>query len=300
MKLGVVTDEISQDLERALDVARELGFEYVELRTLWDKNVVRLTDSEAEEVRRAIRRHGLKVAAIAGPFFKSDPPGKGASERQNKSAGDTFLAPEEGYEGQLGALERCIQLAHVFETRLVRSFSFWRLTDAIGASETENQRLEDIVAYFETPLTMAANGNVILALENEHACRVASGAETASFYHLVRERFPTISASLGLIWDPGNAFFVGERPYPDGYRFVRSLPIVHVHVKDARVNSRTGKPEWAAIGQGEIDFRGFFAELSASGYSGVISLETHFRREGGTPESATRESFGGLMALLKG
>ncbi|MCL4515908.1 MAG: sugar phosphate isomerase/epimerase, partial [Firmicutes bacterium] len=202
-------------------------------------------------------------------------------------------------EGQLRALQRCIELAHLFDTRLVRSFSFWRLTETAGLSGLDGQELEKIAAYYETPLTMAARNRVILALENEHACRVASGAETERFFRLVRARFPDVSSSLGLIWDPGNAFFVGEKPYPDGYRFVRNLPIVHVHVKDARVNPRTGKPEWAAIGQGEIDFPGFLSELNASGYSGVVSLETHFRREGGTPEEATRESFGGLMAALK-
>src|SRR5262249_30233184 len=40
LALSVVTDEIDQDLARALDVAAELGVDRVELRTLWGKNVI--------------------------------------------------------------------------------------------------------------------------------------------------------------------------------------------------------------------------------------------------------------------
>ena len=35
MKLSVITDEIADDLQTALQVAREFGIERVELRTLW-------------------------------------------------------------------------------------------------------------------------------------------------------------------------------------------------------------------------------------------------------------------------
>src|SRR5215469_10524803 len=50
-KLSVITDEISQDFGHALEVAwREFGLGYVELRTLWDKNIINLDEKEIGEV----------------------------------------------------------------------------------------------------------------------------------------------------------------------------------------------------------------------------------------------------------
>ena len=74
-------------------------------------------------------------------------------------------------------------------------------------------------------------------------------------------------------WDPGNAFFAGETPYPDGYRAVRGL-VGHVHFKDARRTS-TGELEYVADGQ--IDWAGQIRALQQDGYSGYISVETHLR-----------------------
>ena len=50
-KLGVITDGISRDLERALEVMKEAELEYAELQYLWDKEVGD-HDAEMPEARR--------------------------------------------------------------------------------------------------------------------------------------------------------------------------------------------------------------------------------------------------------
>ncbi|MBM3210763.1 sugar phosphate isomerase/epimerase, partial [Candidatus Poribacteria bacterium] len=37
-KIGVVTDEISDDLQEAIDIAKSWGLEYIELHRVWGKN----------------------------------------------------------------------------------------------------------------------------------------------------------------------------------------------------------------------------------------------------------------------
>ncbi|MQY59033.1 MAG: sugar phosphate isomerase/epimerase, partial [Clostridia bacterium] len=69
-KVGVFTDEISQDFEYALAVAKELGAGYVELRSMWGKNLVDLSSSELEKAKELIKKSNLKVSIIASPFFK--------------------------------------------------------------------------------------------------------------------------------------------------------------------------------------------------------------------------------------
>src|SRR5438309_1248148 len=54
-QLSVITDEISQDFERALNVAaNEFGVGFVELRGLWKKNIVNLDEKEVAEAKNNI------------------------------------------------------------------------------------------------------------------------------------------------------------------------------------------------------------------------------------------------------
>ena len=100
-----------------------------------------------------------------------------------------------------------------------------------------------------------------------------------------------------LNWDPGNAGARGEKPFPDGYSHLPKNRIGHMHLKDV-VSRDNGKTEWMAMGKGSIDFVGQFRALKRDGYTGAMSLETHWRG-GGTPEESSRQSMAGLKALLE-
>src|SRR4030081_211148 len=68
-KLSVITDEITQDFAHALEIAsREFGLHYVEIRELWNKNIVSLDSKEIAEVRSLLDRFQLQVTDIASPF----------------------------------------------------------------------------------------------------------------------------------------------------------------------------------------------------------------------------------------
>lgn len=283
-ELGVIGDEISQDFTHTLDVALELGLTYIELRSLWGKNVVDLPWDDVRKAKKLLDARGLKVSAVAGPLYKTYINGRG---RPGKGA--TFLAGDRPEEEHLDILRRSIELALFFETPIIRTFSFWR-----EAEPTEDV-FSRIAAKLEEPLRIAAREGVTLALENEHECFAGTGAETATLLTVLSRAG---HSNLKVIWDPGNAFFLGERPYPDGYENVKQQ-IVHVHVKDARINPKTQKPEWTPVGRGHVDFKGQLATLATDGFSGVVSLETHFVPPGGTSEEGTRESFRGLMDSLR-
>jgi sugar phosphate isomerase/epimerase len=66
-----------------------------------------------------------------------------------------------------------------------------------------------------------------------------------------------------------------ENPFPDGYRRIKALA-PHVHVKDA-VRPAGEEPRCVPIGDGEVDWPGQFKALREDGYSGYLSLETHWR-----------------------
>src|SRR5690349_6546453 len=69
-RFGAVTDELDDDLERAVAIARELGIDIVELNQVWGRNIVELAETEIARVRRILTAAGLPVVAIDPPCFK--------------------------------------------------------------------------------------------------------------------------------------------------------------------------------------------------------------------------------------
>ena len=279
MRPGVITDEISPDFEHALDVMLEYDVREAELRGLWRTNILDLSEEQLQRAREALETRGIRVCSIASPLYKTHlfPEHADADAPRHRGAAG---APDE----QLQRLERAIEIARYFNTGLIRIFTFWR------RGEMTDEVFEAIVEALRPAARRAEEAGVVLGVENEHACFVGTGAETARLMQAVD------SPALRAVWDPGNAFFAEERPFPDGYEAVRPW-IVHLHVKDAAVGP-DGKPGWTVVGEGQIDFQGQLAALAADGFDGVLSLETHFKQPGGTAEEASRACLVGMQRLL--
>src|SRR5690349_19447159 len=123
-KLSVITDEITQDFGHALEVAaKEFGLGYVEIRTLWNKNIVNLDEKAVAEVRRLLDNYSLKVTDIASPLFKVQWPGAPQSEY----ASEPGYQSDFSFEQQDEVLERATAVAKRLGTDRVRCFDFWRL-----------------------------------------------------------------------------------------------------------------------------------------------------------------------------
>ena len=122
MKIAVITDEIDADLGHALDVMAEYGVQGAELRQLWDKNVSDAPKDYWQRAKQELDRRGMTVVGIASPFYKCLLPGA----EPDGPAGPLHGASARGLGDQIALLERCIEAAHYFDTKLVRTFSFWK------------------------------------------------------------------------------------------------------------------------------------------------------------------------------
>src|SRR5262249_39253656 len=282
-RVAVINDEIGQDFGRACEVAsREFGMDWIELRGMWNKNLLRFDAKEVEEARRILEKYKLRVTDIASPLFKVDWPGAPLSKFSPKR--DQFNA-DFTFEQQGEVLERSIALAKAFNTDRVRCFDFWRLDDAAPHRAAMNEKLRDAAAT-------AGKSGITLVLENEPSCNTGTGAESAKVLAAVQ------SPSLMLNWDPGNAATLGEKPFPDGYNLLPKDRIGHCHCKDATTKASGEHHDWAAMGRGTIDWLGQFAALKRDGYHLAVSLETHWDG-GGTPEESTRQSWAGMKKQLQ-
>jgi sugar phosphate isomerase/epimerase len=281
-RVAVINDEITQDFGRACEIAaKEFGMDWIELRGMWNKNILKLDAKEVEEARRILEKNKLRVTDIASPLFKVD--WKGAPLSKFSPKRDQFNA-DFTFDQQDEVLDRSIELAKAFNTDRVRCFDFWRLDDQAPYREAVNEKL---LAAAKT----AGKKDIILVLENEPSCNTATGAEAAKVLSAVK------SPHLWLNWDPGNASELGEKPYPDGYNLLPKDRVGHCHCKDS-VKKPDGKYTWAPMGGGIIDWVGQFKALKRDGYSYAVSLETHWRGAG-TPEESTRQSWAGMKKELQ-
>jgi L-ribulose-5-phosphate 3-epimerase len=282
-RVAVINDEIGQDFGHACEIAaHEFGMDWIELRGMWNKNILKLDSKEIEEARRILEKYKLRVTDIASPLFKVDWPGAPTSKFSPKR--DQFNA-DFTYDQQSEVLERSIELAKAFQIDRVRCFDFWRLEDQTPYRSAINEKLRDVASA-------AGKKGVILLLENEASCNTATAAESAKVLSAVQSPY------LMLNWDPGNAATRDEKPYPDGYSLLPKDRIGHCHCKDA-IKKPDGKGyEWAAMGHGIIDWAGQFAALQRDGYRFAVSLETHWRGAG-TPEESSRQSWAGMKEQLR-
>jgi len=100
-----------------------------------------------------------------------------------------------------------------------------------------------------------------------------------------------------VLWDPGNAFFVGERAHPEGYAHVRGL-LAHVHLKDA-VRASGGAARWVELGTGGVDLAGQLTALASDRCAGVITMEDHHVPPSGGTAEGVRASFRALQTLVR-
>ena len=280
-KIGVINDEISQDFGHACEVtSQKFGMQWIELRSMWDKNIAKLDAHDIKEAQRILKKYNLRVTDIASPLFKVD--WKGAPKSKFSPKQDQYNA-DFTFDQQGDVLEHSIELAKTFGTDRVRCFDFWRLDDPAPHRAAMNETLRDAAEK-------AGKEGIFLVLENEPACNTATGSEAANVLNSIQSRF------FMLNWDPGNAAASGEKAYPDGYERLPKDRIGHCHCKDA---SRHGqKYEWEAMGRGIIDWVGQFRALKKDGYRHAVSLETHWDGAG-FPEASTVQSWAGMKNQLK-
>jgi len=281
-QLSVITDEISQDFGHAVEVAaKEFGVGRVELRGLWNKNVVNLDAKDVAEAQNLLKKYDLKVTDIASPLFKVDWPGAPKSKYSPKG---TSYGASFSFEQQDEVLERAANMAHAFATNRIRLFDFWRLEDDKPFRKDMDEKLREISAK-------AARQSMILILENEYECNTATSPEAARTLAAVQNK------NFFLNWDPGNAARLGDKAFPEGYALLPKERIGHMHLKDVK-RKPDGDYDWECMGRGIIDYEAQFRAMMRDGYRGSMSLETHWNGAGNMEESS-RQAMTATKELLR-
>ena len=280
--IAAITDEFSPDIEIATRSMAEIGMTGAELRLVFGKNVIDLSDEELDRAIDIVRGRGLEIISVASPLLKCVLPD--APEVDSRFQQDIF-ASRHTFDDQPRLAARAFEIAERTGARIIRVFSFWRTVEP-------EKCFPQIVSALCWLAGQAAARGVIIGLENEHACNIGTGSETARVMAAIDH------PNLKVVWDPANALVAGESPFPEGYGKIAPGRIVHVHAKDCFVQDHT--PSWGPLGECAVDWKGQISALVRDGYRGWISLETHWPGPGGDKRQGSMICGRTLQQLVAG
>jgi sugar phosphate isomerase/epimerase len=230
---------------------------------VFGKNIMDLTEEELAKAKAMLDAKGFTVIAIASPILKCTLPN--APEVDTRFQQDMFNA-KYTIDDQAALAQHAFKIAKFLGAKVIRVFSYWRTVEP-------EKCFDAVVTALKELADRAAEQDLIIGLENEHACNIATAAEAAK----VLAALP--HPNLMLVWDPANALVSGETPFPAGYGLLPKDRVIHVHAKDCHMDGH--KPVWGPVGTRDVDWKGQVAGLWNDGYRGWLSLETHWAGPGG-------------------
>jgi sugar phosphate isomerase/epimerase len=238
-------DEISPKLDEQVNTLAEESISYMELRSVWNTNMLDLTDKELREVKSTAAERDIGISSIGSPIGK--------------------VPVTDPFGPHLERFRRALHAAHLMEAPYIRVFSFF-----IPEGQEPGHYREEVIERIGILAGEAEDSGVTLLHENEK-----------EIYGDVPSRCVDILAGVGsqalrAAWDAANFVQCGVgHPHEEGYESLRPY-IEYVHVKDAL--SGSGKVVPAGEGNGQLPET--FSALRASGFDGFFSLEPHLASTG--------------------
>ena len=232
-------DEISPELEEQLEILARESINYMELRSVWNTNVLDLTDAELERVRVRTAERGIGISSIGSPIGK--------------------VPVTDSFGPHLERFRRALYAADVMGAPYIRVFSFF-----IPEDQEPALYRDEVLERMGVLAGEAEDSGVTLLHENEK--EIYGGVPSRCLDILAGVGSPALRAA----WDAANFVQCGIRPYKEGYASLRPY-VEYVHVKDALSGSDTVVP----AGEGDGQWPETLTALRASGFDGFFSLEPH-------------------------
>src|SRR5260370_35939775 len=139
----------------------EIGMAGAELRMVFGKNIIDLTDQELDRAKQSCAAKGMEIMSIASPLLKCVLPG--SPEVDSRFQQDMFAA-RHNFEDQPRLTARAFEIAHRLGARIVRVFSYWR-------SVEPEKCFDGVVAALRTLAVKAAKEELGRGVENEQRCK---------------------------------------------------------------------------------------------------------------------------------
>lgn len=260
MKLGVVDTNFRVSFEESLRLAKEIGFQGVQIWVTGALDPENL-DNGADWVRRTVEKYGLEISALCGELGYGFAYEEGLEWRIRKTK--EYLT----YSVELGAP---IVTTHIGVIPEDRAHPDW---DKLRRS------LDEIGAHGERV-------GAVLAAE--------TGPEEPE---LMKEFFHTLNTSaIKINYDPANLVMMGFDPVKGVY--VLAPYIVHTHAKDG-VKFSDGQVGEAPLGKGQVPWQEYLRALKENGYKGYLTVEREVGEEPEKDIREAKEFLSALLSCIE-
>ena len=231
-----------------------IGLEYYSLRFIdvgkGVKNVMKLSMAEIQKIRHLEDEYGLNVASIASPIGKVKLLDKADGTKNTYVPFKQYLAKD---------VAKACELAHAFETKLIRGFSFYPPKD-----DRPEDHLEQTVDQLGKIAEACHRSDLTFGLEVEANLVGRSGQLLAEIHRRVNH------PALVLVFDAANILCQGYSPAQVWKEWEAMKPgLGWVHIKDYKSTVKTAKRG----GHVEEDKLSNFvpADLGASGHERILA-----------------------------
>ena len=253
IRLSAFADEISPDLDEQIAVLSSEKVHFLDLRSVWNTNVLDLSDQQVARIKETLDAHGIGVAAIGSPIGK--------------------VPIDSSFDEHLHHFERAIAVAQALQTPYIRIFSFYPPAAAKGDRNDSGavnpaEYRDEVLRRLREMTARARAAAVILLHENEKDIYGDTITRCVDLLQGIND------AHFQAVFDPANFIQCGQTPYPDAYEAVRPW-LRYVHVKDARSDGSV-----VPAGEGVSHWPELLQRLRADGYDGFLSLEPHLALAG--------------------
>ncbi len=194
-----------------------LGLQYYSIRFIdvgsGIKNVMRLSGGEIKKIRRLQDEYGLKVSSIGSPIGK-------VKLKDVDDGTKNIYVPFKKYLGR--EVEKVCRLAHAFETKLIRGFSFYHPRGS-DPRDYLSQAADQLGQIAEA----CRGGDLIFGLEVEANLVGSTGPLLAEIYRQVNH------PSMVLVFDAGNIITQGYSAEEVYKQYLAIKPgLGWMHIKD--------------------------------------------------------------------
>lgn len=261
-------DEISPHLDEQLEVMAGEGLKFLELRGVENRGILDFSDEDLSSIKEGLLARGFKISAIGSPIGK--------------------IGIRDDFEKHLKDFEKVVKMAHYFNTKYIRVFSYYT-----PKGEDPAKFRDEVMERMKKKVDIAKKEDVILLNENE----VGLFGNIASRCKDILETIN--SPHLRFTFDPANFVIENEKPYTLCYPLLEKY-IEYVHIKDAKF---AGEMIITPAGGGDGEVEEVLKALKKRGYEGFLSLEPHLSQAGQFSGFSGPDNFklavGALKKILK-
>lgn len=256
MIITINCDEVSDNIDEAIEFFVRNKLNHIELRSINKKNLLDYSFAEIKDFKKQLIKKRLKVVAIASPLFKWFYDKLIPSIKYDSFFFNPILSTNQKKQ----YIEKTLNIAELLETDFIRIFS--NLSD--GTLKPDIFWNDELLGY---ALEQAKKHSKYLLLENEPICTVYRKND-------IKRTFRKINNPNFKLWmDIANFYQAGDFVHEKDIQDLRDV-IKYVHLKDIIKTPFRYVP----LGEGEINYKRILTDIRKHIKDEVtLSIETHVR-----------------------